>query len=675
MVLKYSLVYALIIGICIADTEIVATLKDGDVIEYNGVEYEPLTKLSPSSVEFYVFAGLCVVLVCIAGIVSGLTVGLFSIDPLKLELLKSDKKQAAMAEKLRPILSNHHLLLVTLLVTNAACMETLPIFLDELVPSYIAVILSVCFVLIFGEIVPQALCTSQPLKIGSFFAPFVRFLIMFTYPVSYPMSKLLDRILGHNEANSILFKPSELQMIIELQKTTDHENFKLSSEKAAIMQGALNIGEKTVKDVMTKMENVFMLDVNTKLDFEVLVTIFKYGFSRIPCYHKHDDGTVTIVGILMVRDLILVDPDDEIEVGTVLNVLRHDVSFVFPDRNLQELLRDFREMRTHIAIVHDVAYPESGDPYYRYLGLVTFEDILEEILQEHIIVDRHLSYGNELIENSLDPEEKTSYGPRSTLHRLKIFNTYSKRMEMQAKLAIDESRAVFFHLSGCVGALFGIPYPMTKTGLEHVVANSVLLTLDRKEESPRDLFNENVDSSLDAIDISQGGYSLYKYGEPSEYLTLIISGKVVVRSGKNRFETTLCSWNVLGLDAFDGIAADSKFDLTFDPDFSAHAKTSVRILRISRKLYYEGLCGGYSSDVNPVIQMVPVVSRTPSRENGIPKHGSDVGKYFDVEMQRAGDSKHFSKRYKSADLESPSPSGPVSISMFRPLEFGKLDDE
>jgi metal transporter CNNM len=92
---------------------------------------------------------------------SGLTVGLFSIDPMKLAVLKTDTTSSPIdkqrAEALGPVLKNHHRLLVTLLVINAAAMEAMPIFLDSLMPSYLAIIVSVTFVLFAGEIVPQAI--------------------------------------------------------------------------------------------------------------------------------------------------------------------------------------------------------------------------------------------------------------------------------------------------------------------------------------------------------------------------------------------------------------------------------------------------------------------------------------------------------------------------------------
>jgi len=91
---------------------------------------------------------------------SGLTVGLASLDRLSLEIdAKGDEDAAKAAGKIFPVIDKHHWMLVTLLLCNAAAMEALPIFLDELLPSWAAILVSVTAVLLFGEILPQAVCT------------------------------------------------------------------------------------------------------------------------------------------------------------------------------------------------------------------------------------------------------------------------------------------------------------------------------------------------------------------------------------------------------------------------------------------------------------------------------------------------------------------------------------
>jgi metal transporter CNNM len=94
------------------------------------------------------------------GLMSGLTVGLASLDRLSLEIdAKGDEAARKSAEKIFPIIDKHHWMLVTLLLCNAAAMESLPLFLDVLLPSWAAIVVSVTAVLMFGEILPQAICT------------------------------------------------------------------------------------------------------------------------------------------------------------------------------------------------------------------------------------------------------------------------------------------------------------------------------------------------------------------------------------------------------------------------------------------------------------------------------------------------------------------------------------
>ena len=106
-------------------------------------------------IESEVLLNLVAVFVCItfAALMAGLTMGLLSLDPLDLliKIRTSDPATSAQAQAVLPIVTNHHRLLVTLLLINAGANEALPLFLDELVPSYMAIILSVTLVLFCGE--------------------------------------------------------------------------------------------------------------------------------------------------------------------------------------------------------------------------------------------------------------------------------------------------------------------------------------------------------------------------------------------------------------------------------------------------------------------------------------------------------------------------------------------
>ncbi|XP_054800765.1 putative DUF21 domain-containing protein At1g03270 [Prosopis cineraria] len=146
------------------------------------------TKLSPDhivydaeDIEFetlwwFVYAGVSCLLVLFAGIMSGLTLGLMSLGIVDLEILQrsgttTEKKQAAA---ILPVVQKQHQLLVTLLLCNACAMEAVPIYLDKNFHPLVAVILSVTFVLAFGEVIPQAICSRFRLSVGANFVGVVR---------------------------------------------------------------------------------------------------------------------------------------------------------------------------------------------------------------------------------------------------------------------------------------------------------------------------------------------------------------------------------------------------------------------------------------------------------------------------------------------------------------------
>ena len=144
------------------------------------------TKFTPEQSEFWVCILVAGLLILFAGAMSGLTVGYLSIDELQLELKLKNGTESEKADAMIiiPILAKHHLLLSTLLLANAFAMETLPLFLDAIMPAVAAIIVSTSAVVIFGEIVPQAYCTGpNQIKIARAMAPIIKFLMFAFWPV------------------------------------------------------------------------------------------------------------------------------------------------------------------------------------------------------------------------------------------------------------------------------------------------------------------------------------------------------------------------------------------------------------------------------------------------------------------------------------------------------------
>jgi metal transporter CNNM len=128
-------------------------------------------------------------------------VGYLSIKKHSLEawLESPDQKKVKIAETILGILEHHHLLLSTLLLSNALAMEALPIFLDKIVPAYLAIFISTLAVLIFGEVIPQAYCTGpHQIPIAYFMSGFVKFLQLILGIFVRPIAWALDNWLGHH---------------------------------------------------------------------------------------------------------------------------------------------------------------------------------------------------------------------------------------------------------------------------------------------------------------------------------------------------------------------------------------------------------------------------------------------------------------------------------------------
>lgn len=157
-----------------------------------------LTEESSGS-SFALDVSLVIVCIVCAGLASGLTQGLLSLDftEMTIKSRSGTVEEKRYAAKVLPIISRHHLLLVSLMLWNAAATEALPIFLSALVPEYLAIIISVTLVLFVGEIIPASILTGpNQLLIAANLTPMVYLVLLFFYPIAYPISCILDYLLG-----------------------------------------------------------------------------------------------------------------------------------------------------------------------------------------------------------------------------------------------------------------------------------------------------------------------------------------------------------------------------------------------------------------------------------------------------------------------------------------------
>ncbi|XP_021757074.1 DUF21 domain-containing protein At4g14240-like [Chenopodium quinoa] len=302
-----------------------------------------------SEIEFgtpwwFIYAGICCFLVLFAGLMSGLTLGLMSLSLVDLEILKrsgtnSEQKQSAA---ILPVVQKQHQLLVTLLLCNAAAMEALPIYLDKMFNQYVAIILSVTLVLAFGEVIPQSICTRYGLAVGANFVWLVRILMIICYPIAYPIGKVLDCLLGHNEA---LFRRAQLKALVSIHGQEAGKGGELTHDETTIISGALDLTEKTAQEAMTPIESTFSLDVDSKLDWEAMGKILARGHSRVPVYSGNPKN---IIGLLLVKTLLTVRPETETPVSAVSI---RKIPRVPADMPLYDILNEFQKGHSHMAAV------------------------------------------------------------------------------------------------------------------------------------------------------------------------------------------------------------------------------------------------------------------------------------------------------------------------------------
>ncbi|KAM9454206.1 metal transporter CNNM2 isoform 2-T2 [Clarias gariepinus] len=323
-------------------------------------------------------------LLCLSGMFSGLNLGLMALDPMELQIVQNcgTEREKNYARKIEPVRSQGNYLLCSLLLGNVLVNTTLTILLDDIAGNgLIAVVMSTIGIVIFGEIVPQAICSRHGLAVGANTIFLTKFFMLLTFPASYPVSKLLDYLLGQ-EIGTVYNR----EKLLEMLRVTDPYN-DLVKEELNIIQGALELRTKTVEDVMTPLRDCFMLAADAALDFATVSEIMESGYTRIPVFEQERSN---IIDMLLVKDLAFVDPDDCTPLKTVTKFYSHPLHFVFNDTRLDAMLEEFKKGKSHLAIVQRVNNEGEGDPFYEVLGIVTLEDVIEEIIKSEILDETDL---------------------------------------------------------------------------------------------------------------------------------------------------------------------------------------------------------------------------------------------------------------------------------------------
>uniref|UniRef100_A0A8C7K1F8 Metal transporter n=1 Tax=Oncorhynchus kisutch TaxID=8019 RepID=A0A8C7K1F8_ONCKI len=469
---------------------------------------------------------ICCLLV-LSGMFSGLNLGLMALDPMELRIVQScgSEKEKKYARKIEPIRSKGNYLLCSLLLGNVLVNTTLTILLDDLIGSGLgAVVASTVGIVIFGEIVPQALCSRHGLAVGANTIQVTKLFMLLTFPLSFPVSKLLDVLLGQ-EIGTVYNR----EKLVEMLRVTEPYN-DLVKEELNMIQGALELRSKTVESVMTPLAHCFMIQNDAVLDFNTMSEIMESGYTRIPVF---DDERSNIVDILYVKDLAFVDPDDCTTLKTITKFYNHPVHFVFHDTRLDSMLEEFKKGKSHLAIVQKVNNEGEGDPFYEVLGLVTLEDVIEEIIKSEILDESDL-YTDNRNRKKVDPNKRT-----------RDFSAF-KHTENECKVKISPQLMLAAHRFLATEVSLFSPCQVTE---------KVLLRILRHPDVIQEIkFNDG--------DKRSALHYIYQRGKPVDYFILILQGRVEVEAGNEnmKFET--------GPFSYYGVMALSSPSLAVTPPLS-----------------------------------------------------------------------------------------------------------
>ncbi|XP_014472323.1 PREDICTED: metal transporter CNNM4 [Dinoponera quadriceps] len=518
---------------------------------------------------------ILIILVCLSlsALFSGLNLGLMAMDRTELKILcnTGTEKEKQYARTIQPVRNHGNYLLCSILFSNVLVNSMFTILLDDLTSGLVAVICSTLAIVIFGEISPQAICSRHGLCVGAKTIFLTKMTMLVTFPLSYPISKILDVILGEEIGN--VYNRERLKELVKV--TTEYND--LEKDEVNIIAGALELRKKTVADVMTRIEDVYMLNYNANLDFETVSEIMTSGFSRIPVY---ENARTNIVTMLYIKDLAFVDPADNMPLKRLCDFYQNPCNFIFEDVTLDIMFKQFKEgHKGHMAFVQRVNNEGDCDPFYEVIGLVTLEDVIEELIQAEIIDETDVFMDNR-------SKRKRQIRPKMP----KDFTIFTEKKENQRiHISPQLTLAMYQYLSTIVDTFK--PDVISETILRRLLKQDIIYHIKVKSREK---------AKTDPATI------IYQQGKAVDYFVLILEGRVEVTVGKENMMFESGPFTYFGSQALTaniGIAEsptnanpqttgslqsvnlESMLRHTFIPDYTVRAVTEVFYVKIKRSLY------------------------------------------------------------------------------------------
>lgn len=347
-------------------------------------------KPPPGSQNVTIYVIILIALLILSGFFSATETAFTSLNRARLKVYADDGNKSA--KKALKYTENYDKLLYTILIGNNIVNLTLAtistLLFSEIIKSSaslaatLSTIISTITVLIFGEITPKTLAKESPEKVAMFVCPIVDFCTIILYPLNLIFTgwKALMKKVFKFKGDDVITE-EELLTYIEEAK----EDGTLDNNEKELLSSAIEFNDAEVGDILVPRVNIIAVEENTPMD-EIREIFSEHGFSRIPVYRNSIDS---IIGMIHEKDFYAAFMNKAKNVKGIIT----SMALATEHMKISVLLRSMQKQKVHMATV--------VDEYGGTLGIVTLEDILEELVGE--IWDEHdevVNYFTKLDENT-----------------------------------------------------------------------------------------------------------------------------------------------------------------------------------------------------------------------------------------------------------------------------------
>lgn len=419
-----------------------------------------------------------IVLLFLSALMSGSEIAFFSISDN--DKKKLNEENSSVSKQLLKLLKKPRTLLATILISNnfvniaivLVAQIVIQVYLPEQIKSnpilnFLITVVGITFVIVlFGEIAPKVYANQFNIRLSKIMvSPISMLKTIFYLPTTglVASSLFLEKMLARRNNTGKSTSRKEIDRAIDLTV----KNEAGANEEANILKSIIKFGEVAVKQIMQPRIDIIAIEKNMSYP-QVLAIVKESGYSRLPVYENDLDH---IVGILYVKDLIgHLNQDDDFEWQTLV---REAILFVPEAKKIDDLLNDIQIQRKHMAIV--------VDEYGGTLGLVTLEDILEEIVGD--------------IKDEFDDDPEVDYRKIDDLNyefeAKTLINDFCRVMNIDSS-NFDQVRGDADSLAGLILEITGhfpvknqkivyLPYTFTITGVSKRRIEHILVTLPKHE--------------------------------------------------------------------------------------------------------------------------------------------------------------------------------------------------